>query len=168
MTSIDITEKELDILVNGNQQASYSQRSNSGDYDISINPRNSFQLGSEYFNEIVQDTFPENEYVQLHTISQDGWYRLRMANVNAYGGENWQLRINGDPDFDLVLDGFEAPKEKMKTLNSGDTIGYYMYEQSNGIEVDVDRVTNSTSISGPAGNSYRVPTGITIDGVTQS
>jgi len=84
MTVNDLTEKQVDILVNGSQQASYDQRANSANYDVGING-DSIVWGSKG-NVSRTYTFSEQDsdysLTDISTLDFDQNINLNGATVN--------------------------------------------------------------------------------------
>lgn len=108
MAAINITKKAVDILVNGTQQASYTQRANAANYDVSISTNN-INWGSKgtqsttYQGADYQTKFPLTD---ISTLDIDQNISLNGATIN------WRLystvevlRSGIDYDFRLYNGG---------------------------------------------------------------
>jgi len=68
--AIDLTEKQVDILVNGTQEASYDQRANSADYEVTTNVDNSINYTQQTSGGFNGD--PSDSWSTEYNIGWDG------------------------------------------------------------------------------------------------
>jgi hypothetical protein len=165
MAGINITEKQLDILINGNLQSSYNQRANSANYDVSVSDVQSFRWNTE--RDITFSISSEDTQVDLTDIPTSGWYYIESAfSSGETGGDNYRIRRNGSNI--LGVQDFNT-SSKLINLNSGDDISYYCYDGfGNEAYFLAERCTNEIYITDRQGNNYRIPTGFDVDGISQS
>jgi hypothetical protein len=165
MAMINLTKKYVDILVNGGQEASYEQYDTNGDYDVSVSDVQQYQYNVE--RDVDFSIAGEDQQIDLTTIPETGYYWITAYFTSSeQQGDNFRIRRNGSNI--LNVQDFGNPS-KFINLDSGDQISYYCYDGGgNGAKFIAERVTNEIIFTDREGNDHRIPTGFTVNGVTQT
>lgn len=168
--AIDITEKVVDILVNGNQQASYDQRANSANYDVSV----SGDYAAWNWSLVESGTVTSTTAISLP--AEDFYFIRFKGGSDGVGYDGGGFSRDGG-EF-AILGDLNFTTEGSNSI-SGDTwysgvmreSGTIWIHPVDGVATDyeVHRANGNTAGSDPQGGTmYAPPTSVSVDGVTQS
>jgi len=156
-SAVNLTQKSVDILVNGTQQASYSQYDTNGDYDVSISDNKTIVNGTLQRNFRYRDRhesgFTEN---YSFTVNNDGLNGIDTLIVSVSG--NYITDISVTANGSTYGNGSHSV-----SLTNGDTIN---------VSVTTDNVqSNRTAVMAALivlQGDYNTQTGFTVGNVTQT
>jgi hypothetical protein len=177
MAAINITEKGVEVQVNGTSQATYDQRANDATYDVSASAD-----AVQSFNWTVDVDYDYNNLstgVFLTGTTNAPTPALVHYVITVTDGEV-KLRTDTDQDgnFDnspLLVENSDSIGSETRTLTQYQTYGSFDYEWAcsqappSG-SVKIIYADNVTQISPQYGPSRIIPTGanLSVNGVTQS
>jgi hypothetical protein len=137
----DLTKKQIEILLNGSQQATYSQRSNVAEYDVSASPTVSTNQ-----KKIWKETARESDGILVHLDPTDmtpNYVGEGNCDVTVTGYCNSQ---NGNPQwYDVTVD---------IAGNQFDHVDDLKYSGSSVSVNGVDLSNNSITVSGSSDEAY--------------